>query len=531
MSRENPQKFFDAALRCRYSPDVSAIGRRRAKPSLGPLALRGLGILIATLGIGVFLWVSLRRIRYPLDLEWMESGMMCHALRLLKGQGIYVPPSVDFIPHLYTPLYPALVALIGKLSGDVTYLAARLLSLGSFLCALTIGVLWIRREGGSLVCGLLAMAIPAVTFAETGGFFDLARADSLQLGLTVLGAYLASISEGRTRVTVAAGLALVAGFFAKQTAAPLGVGIGLALLLWDRRQAVVLGLVGVLGFVIVSGLVNRASDGWFWTYIFRLHQSHPFFAHRAYVETPKTLIAIVGPSLLLCLWAAIGQWKGRLGERSGRGLWFALWLGLCGMATSCLGFGTQWAHTNAYIPGVFFLSLAIGVCAGRLWSRPGRSVQESGAKLLRELIVLFLLSLSVLLPLGRLRVAEHIPHRGHFSAAASLLDRLRAMPGEVLMPFHPFYPHLVGKRTYLHRMGVWDVRGTVAGPVKDLFAALREKRFSHIVMDDKVEATWADWPDVLLYYRVSERFDGPKVVEGAKTVPSLVLTPMDELSP
>ncbi len=490
-----------------------------------------LGFVIATLGIGVFLWVSLRRIRYPLDLEWMESGMLCHALRIFQGQGIYVPPSVDFIPHLYTPLYPTLVALVGKLSGDVTYFAARLVSLASFLGALAVGVLWIRRESGSLLCGLLAMAIPAVTFAETGGFFDLARADSLQLFLTVLGAYLAFSSAGRTHVTVLAGLALVAGFFAKQTAAPLCVGIGLGMLLVDRRQAVVLGLVGVTGFALVSGLLYRLSDGWFWTYIFRLHQSHPFFARRAYVETPRTLLAIVGPALLVCVWAALGQWKGRLGDRPGRGLWCALWLGLCGMATSCLGFGTQWAHINAYIPGVFFLSLAIGVSAGRLWSRPGRAQQESGAKLLRELIVLSLLSLSVLLPIGRLRVNDHIPHRASWSAAASLLARLRAMPGEVLMPFHPFYPHLVGKRTYLHRMGVWDVRGTVAGPVKDLFAALREKRFSHIVMDDKVEATWADWPDILLYYRVSERFSGPNMYEGARTAPSLVLTPMEELSP
>ena len=96
------------------------------------------------------------------------------------------------------------------------------------------------------------------------------------------------------------------------------------------------------------------------------------------------------------------------------------------------------------------------------------------------------------------------------------------------MPFHPFYPHLVGKRTYLHRMGVWDVRGTVAGPVKDLFPALREQRFAYIVMDDKVEATWADWPDILLYYRVSELFGGPPMVEGARTVPSLILIPSEE---
>ena len=486
--------------------------------------------MVAMLGLGTFLWVSLQRLRYPLDLEWMESGMMCHALRLFLGQGIYLPPSVDFIPHLYTPLYPALLALIGKLTGDVSYLAARLVSLGSFLGAVVLGGLWVKREGGSVTTALLAMAIPAATFAETGGFFDLARSDSLQLFLTVLGAMLAFYSEGRVLVTVAAGLSLVAAFFAKQTAAPLCVAIALPLLVINRRQAVVLGLVGLLGFAVCSYLLNRASDGWFWTYIFRLHQSHQFFARRAFVDTPKTLLFILGPSLLLCLWAALGQWKGRLGDRPGHGLWFLMWLGLCGIATSCLGFGTQWAHINAYIPGVFFPALAIGVSAGRLLLRPstGRQPIEGSAKLLRELLVLTLLVLSVLFPLRRLKVAEHIPGRAHWSAAALLLSRLQTMPGEVLMPFHPFYPHLVGKRTYLHRMGVWDVRGTVAGPVKDLFPALRERRFASIVMDDKVEATWADWPDILLYYRVSERFGGPPMVEGARTVPSLILLPSEE---
>lgn len=497
---------------------------------MGLWLLRGLGLGVAVVGLGVFLWVSLRRIRYPLDLEWMESGMMCHALRLLLGQGIYVPPSVDFIPHLYTPLYPALLALLGKLTGDVTYLAARLLSLLSFLGALGLGAYWVRREGGSLLVALLAMAIPAVTFAETGGFYDLARADSLQLFLTVLGAVLAHTAQGRTHVTVAAGLLLTAAFFAKQTAAPLAVGIALPLLLFDRKQAVVLGAVGVLGFACGSLLLNRWSEGWFWTYVFRLHQSHPFYAQRAFVETPKTLIFIIGPSLLLCLWAGLSQAFGRLGERDSRGLWVMLWLGLCGMATSCLGFGTQWAHVNAYIPGVFFPALAIGVAAGRLLSRPStsRPGSEAGAKLLRELLVLVLLSLSVLLPLRRLTVAQHIPSRADWSAAAQLLSRLQAMPGEVLMPFHPFYPHLVGKRTYLHRMGVWDVRGTEAGQVKHLYTALRERRFSHIIMDDKVEATWGDWPDILLYYRVSERIQGPRVLEGARTTPSLILTPSEE---
>lgn len=493
-----------------------------------PALLRSLYGVVATLGIGVFLWVSLQRIRYPLDLEWMESGMMCHALRLFSGQGIYVPPSVDFIPHLYTPLYPALVALIGKLQGDVTYFAARLLSLLSFLGALSVGLLWVRRESGSLAVALCAMAIPAATFAETGGFFDLARSDSLQLGLSVLGAYLTYTAEGKLGQTVLAGILLTLAFFAKQTAAPLCVATVLPLLLWDRRRAILIGGIGVIGFAVGAFLLNRTSEGWFWTYIFRLHQSHQFFARRAFVETPKTLLFIVGPSLLLTLWASLAQASGRLGDRPGRGLWYLLWLAAAGIGTSCLSFGTQWAHINAYIPGVFFPSLAIGVAAGRLYNRTEDSHRHKGrgARLLREVLILVLLSASVLLPLQRQKPSAHLPSRDDHDKATELLTRLRAIPGEVLMPFHPFYPHLVGKRTYLHRMGVWDVRGTQAWPVQNLYTSLRERRFAAIVMDDKVEATWHDWPDVLLYYRISERFSGPKMIEGAKTVPSLVLLPV-----
>jgi len=53
------------------------------------------------------------RVGYPYDLEWMEGGMLHHALRIKNGEGIYVPPSIDFIPYLYTPLYPSLLALFG----------------------------------------------------------------------------------------------------------------------------------------------------------------------------------------------------------------------------------------------------------------------------------------------------------------------------------------------------------------------------------------------------------------------------------
>ena len=137
---------------------------------------------------------------------------------------------------------------------------------------------------------------------------------------------------------------------------------------------------------------------------------------------------------------------------------------------------------------------------------------------------MWLLLLATLVARGReLHPAAHVPTAADRAAGDQVLAQLRSAPGEVLIPFHPFYAHLAGKRTYLHRMGLWDVRGTAAGPVRGLVGALQQQQFSRIVFDDKVEQTWSDWPDVLLRYRIAERIRGPRTLEGAQAPPPLVL--------
>lgn len=495
-------------------------------------ALGGLGTL------GVFLWVVARRIAYPYDLEWMEGGMLCHALRLFHGQPIYAPPTVEFIPHLYTPGYPLLLAAIAKLSGDVTYLAARIVSTLSFLGALGVGGYWAFREGGSKAAALCSLAIPIATFPQTGGFFDLARSDSLQLFLTVSGAFLAWYGQRSHGRMALAALLLVLGFFTKQTASPLIVviGVGLILLVPKRAPVVTFTAAGVLSFVLLAFFQNRASDGWFWTYIFRLHQGHAFFTRRAFLETPRVLFGLLGAGALLIPWAGVAYAAGRPSEVQGRGLLFLIGCALGGFAASCIGFGTQWAHTNAYIPGVFFPSIAMGAAAGRLLKRPSSrpGVATAGqrrARVLRESLVLGLL-LASLIPQGvRLRPQAHVPSAEDRAAGDRVIALLREAPGEVLIPFHPFYAHLAGKRTYLHRMGVWDVRGTVAGQVRGLYAAILERRWSRIVFDEKVEYTWADWPDIHSHYRITQRIVGPRVFEGADTRPGLVMEPIPAPQP
>ena len=79
-------------------------------------------------------WTMYQRFGYNYDLEWMEGGMLHHALRIRSGVGIYVPPSIDFIPYLYTPLYPALLAMLGKVFG-LSYALGRAISIVAWNCS------------------------------------------------------------------------------------------------------------------------------------------------------------------------------------------------------------------------------------------------------------------------------------------------------------------------------------------------------------------------------------------------------------
>ena len=53
----------------------------------------------------LLLVVGLSRIGYPYELEWMEGGSLQNVQRVVGGESIYVEPSIDFVPFLYTPLY------------------------------------------------------------------------------------------------------------------------------------------------------------------------------------------------------------------------------------------------------------------------------------------------------------------------------------------------------------------------------------------------------------------------------------------
>jgi hypothetical protein len=493
---------------------------------------RIVALLCAAWAVATFAWLMWHRLGYPYDLEWMEGGQLTHSLRVLHHQPIYGPPSVDFISYLYTPFYPILLAGLSKITG-LGYLLGRMVSLLSFVAASIFGYVFARREGGDRTTAACAMAIPVAAYVPTGQWYDLARPDSLYLALVAIAIVVGWWKRHSPIGGVICGLLMVAAFFTKQTASPFLVALGIAFLAVNWRVALSYGATLALVGMPLLYWANHASDGWFWTYVFRLHQSHEFYRARAWLGTPLWLLALLGPSVLLIPWAMARK-------RSPALIWIT-WFALAGAGVACVGFGTQWAHINALIPGIFFPSIAVGTAAGRLVApTPPR---------LRPAVVFGLLAAGLLLAPGIVvrKLGNSLPRdwawhlhpstgydpRPYVPTARdralgdAVIARLRAAPGEVLVPFHPYYAHLAGKATQLHRMGVMDVHQ----PVRGLDEAISSQRYSLAIFDDKIDGNWYFWPHLLDKYAITETISGPRCVAGAQTQPKYVLTPKAVVPP
>jgi hypothetical protein len=452
------------------------------------LALPGL-LQVFLLAVACF-----ARLAHPYDLEWMEGGMLTHAARIADGKPLYGPPSVDFIPYLYTPLYPWLLAVIGKLA-PLGYALGRAVSVASTAAILLIAAhavvreaphadRWPARTAALLGWGLFAAAYPWVE-----GFYDLVRGDMLALALG-----LGGLSALRAR-HVALGAALLAiSFFAKQTGVLLVAagGVALAVMHWRRlpRYVAVAGAIGLGG----TALLHRATDGWFWVYTYQVHQNHDTNSDRFWRSFKlifghfPALTAVVAAGLLATAIFALAR---RRLPSGGGGFLYWTWLFACGTVIGAVGWSTQWAVFNAFIP-----ALALGAIAAATAVLPiGHAASELAAALAGPLGRIHrgrlraLAAGAVVLVLGAQLLAARwdprwsalvgdgdprvrppppwkvaaslrsfVPTPGDRAAGDALIAQLAAVEGPVFFPSHPWYPRLAGKpTTFVHRIGVKDV--------------------------------------------------------------------------
>jgi len=494
---------------------VAAFPPARSSASIA----RGVALATAALAFGMLAWVVAHRLAHPFDLEWLEGATLWHAQRLFDGQPLYPPPTLDFVPHPYPPLYPALVALFAHVAGGVSYALGRALSTASFAGALVIGWRFVRAEGGSHAAATVAMAIPCAAYAATGAWYDLVRVDSLWLLLTAAGTTLAWRARHSTLGLAGAAALLVAAFFTKQTAAPFMLAVSAALFVVDRRAAVV--FVAALALLGLPALwaMQHATDGWFWFYVARVHRSHRFY----------TLAALLVPGrVLLLLLPAVPLVAFALWRRSAPSLRWTAWLALVGIFVSAIGKATAGGYINAFIPGIYFSSLLVGVALARIVAGgDARSSTRAWALaaatvLLAPRVVPSLLERFV--PADRPYATGYalsllVPAADERARDEALLARLRAVDGDVWLPSRPWYARLAGKRPLAGEMAAADLAptGVVIAGFDD---ALRARRFAAVVVDEDYDSLLAP----LFERSTVTRFEGAATVVGHRA-PTWWLTP------
>ncbi len=488
-------------------------------------------------------------VAYPYDLEWMEGGMLHHALRFQTGAGLYHEPSVEFIPYLYTPLYPALLAMFGEVFG-LTYTLGRMISVLSLLgiailsCISLCSSRWHHAAKLPAVVGLLlALGLFAAVYPYMEGWYDLVRADSLFLFLVTAGLvaalHWADQGEGwRGHGRVAAvGVILAFAFFTKQTGIfYVMLGGAVVLVLSWRKLATYIAAAGIVGLG-GSGLMNLTSDGWFWTYTRKIHAAHDFNMDRFWKSYGNILwhfraLTIV---VVIALIVVGYTWLRKPREGSRRELPrqtrpFLLWTSAFAVSTvvGAVGWGTEFAHFNAYMPAFLHGALAAGAaipalaaCAGILWGP-----RKHSTLVVHGIAGLAALSLALTCWHWRWSPKRFVPTQADVAAGDRLIKRIKALDGEVWMPSHPWYLVLAGKQPHVHRMGIKDVTWRQNRKVVGLDESLEKHRFSSLVFDNR--DLFLELPQIRQYYRPALKLppdERPRLYTGALIVPDSIWVP------
>jgi 4-amino-4-deoxy-L-arabinose transferase-like glycosyltransferase len=147
--------------------------------------------------IARYLITAIQRAAFPFALEWVEGNSFLHVLRALQGEAIYAPPTYDFIPMIYPPLYYYAAAPLAGWTGNI-FLSMRVVSILASLLAFAALYGLGRARGLAKSSSFLAVGLFAAAYGLTGFWLDLGRVDSLFMALLLGAAWMATDTPTRS---------------------------------------------------------------------------------------------------------------------------------------------------------------------------------------------------------------------------------------------------------------------------------------------------------------------------------------------
>jgi hypothetical protein len=436
--------------------------------------LRRVLALVATGFILLFLYTASRRISYPFSFDQVEGGMVTSVWRIAHGLPLYTPPTTQFVPYLYAPLYFYAAAAVGKLIG-IGYGCLRLVSILGTLASFCVIFALVYGESRSRLAGLAGAGLFAACYHPLQSWFDIGRVDSLFVFLLLLAIYCTR----RAPVLVAVLVWLVA-FQVKQTILPVAV---LVLCTdWWRPRRMVLGLSTLIaGFAASILVANHLTHGWYSYYLFGTAKGLPWIMRPAVLYIPADLLQPLGLAFLIIL-AALLLVPPSLRARSTQfyvivsfAIYASIWY-LRAHAGSAL---------NTLMPAYAWTAVLFGMALARLGS------WLSARRLpIAQLCQCLLLGAATVQILGFIyHPGLYIPSAGTRQARERFEQQLAALPGDIYVLNHSWDAKLAGKQQH----AVIDAFGIIldsppsplrSAYITDFQHAVDSRKFGGFVLDD-----------------------------------------------
>ncbi len=474
-----------------------------------------------------YLAVAASRIAYPFELEWMEGGSLEQVRRVLDGRPLYVPPSLEFTPFIYPPLYFWAGAAAAKLVG-LSFTTLRAVSLLASLASLLLLYRFARRETGSRLAGLLAAGLFAACFRIGGAWYDVARVDSLSVALWLGALYLLRFGASTTS-QAAAGALVALSFLTKQSALVAAAPLAFHAVLFKRRRGFPFLAAAVAAGAGMTLLLDRASGGWFRYYVFDLPRSHAIVPAMILGFWKVDVLSGIGLACLVGVaYIGRGLWGG---DREGASL---LGLAVAGAA------GSAWLsrmHLGGWPNVLMPLHAAVALLGGVAVYALVREATAGRSRAAPWLAAAVQLAMAAQLALLVYDPRPFVPSRADRESGHDLVGSLARIPGDVLVPNHPYLATLAGKPSFAHDNAIADVLRGVRCDARsrlerEVVSAIRARRFEAVIVDE--EANFLAGYLAGSYVPVARVIPRPDVfwtVTGARMRPEWRLAPVRDGRP
>ncbi len=442
---------------------------------------------------GVFLYVTFSRINYRFTLEWLEGASLIQVHRILSGQLLYIQPSLDYVPLIYSPLYFYLSALLAKVIG-FGFLPLRLVSFFSTLGCAALIFLIVKKHSADTFASLMAAGSFIATYKIADAWFDLARVDMLALFLALSAMYL--VESKTTWHLVLAGIAISLACLTKQTYLILLPPLFIYGFSIHQARSSIMILAAALVTMVSHLWLNWIHQGWysFFVYTLGFGQGRRSVAGGLYysyfegfwIESIVKNIPILFLFFALYFLTRIREYKARLGMLAlASGMILMSWLGIINIG----------GYRNVLLPSYAILS----ICAWLFISEVLKNAAVSNLLRTSLLLIYGAQLLWFLYPM-----ADQIPTVEDFRAGQALVEEIEQEPGDVFIPFDNYLALYAGKRPFASFGAMGDLNNALGAESKrewkkvdsELREFTRTHKFSLIILDEN-----APWGSAERYFQ------------------------------